>query len=284
MNPQSQYTDDNNISDQPLESPQSSEAQTPKSFNDFRPLKKEDEPTKDSQNNEYNSPSYEEAEAQIDEETEKGSDNPEDAQLLSDLKDDRDKLRGITEDRESKKSKKILKISVGILLTIALLSLIGVFILKSLDHPEQTIERQTFSVPSDISSKSTDEQAAINIIDLARKGNSEEIIVKWLGTKDLSTSKEDFQNLIASYANSADGQKVELIEKKVGKTNLGVAGAEEVQAVSIIYKSAYFEHPNSIYTKINLYEPVASPGTWKLYLFEFKAQEGNERPSADLSV
>jgi len=284
MNPQSQYTDDNNISDQPLESPQSSEAQTPKSFNDFRPLKKEDEPTKDSQNNEYNSPSYEEAEAQIDEETEKGSDNPEDAQLLSDLKDDRDKLRGITEDRESKKSKKILKISVGILLTIALLSLIGVFILKSLDHPEQTIERQTFSVPSDIISKSTDEQAAINIIDLARKGNSEEIIVKWLGTKDLSTSKEDFQNLIASYANSADGQKVELIEKKVGKTNLGVAGAEEVQAVSIIYKSAYFEHPNSIYTKINLYEPVASPGTWKLYLFEFKAQEGNERPSADLSV
>ena len=158
------------------------------------------------------------------------------------------------------------------------------FILKSLDHPEQTIERQTFSVPSDISSKSTDEQAAINIIDLARKGNSEEIIVKWLGTKDLITSKEYFQNLIASYANSADGQKVELIEKKVGKTNLGVAGAEEVQAVSIIYKSAYFEHPNSIYTKINLYEPVASPGTWKLYLFEFKAQEGNERPSADLSV
>jgi hypothetical protein len=65
---------------------------------------------------------------------------------------------------------------------------------------------------------------------------------------------------------------------------LGVEGAEEVNAVSLIYRSSYFEHPNNLYTKLNLYESATTPGAWKLYLFEFKAQDDNQPPKADLSV
>ncbi len=214
--------------------------------------------------------------------TEVESKNDTDKELLGELKEDRDKLRGINEDHNPKRKQRFFKVLVGLFVAITVLSLVGLVIFRSLDKPEKVIERTAFSLPSDITSKSADEQAALTIVDLARKGNSDEIVTKWLGSKDITASREDFNNLIESYKDSADGKKVELVEKKVGKTNLGVAEADEVNAVSIIYRSSYFEHPNNLYTKLNLYEPAATPGVWKLYLFEFKAEESNQQLKADL--
>lgn len=210
--------------------------------------------------------------------------NQPNEELLLDLKDSRDRLRGTEEEPKSKKNKRRLMILVGSIVAIAILTAVALLIVKPAMKKEEPATQQFFKLPSDITSKTADEQAALKVVELARSGNSDEIVKTWLGAKDISSSKEDFAKLISTYQSSADGKSVELIEKKVGKTNLGVVGAEEVSAVSIVYKSDYFKHNNNLYTKLNLYQPPETPDTWKLYLFEFKAEENNQPLKADLTV
>jgi hypothetical protein len=254
-----------------------------KQVSDFLPPKSDTKPPLD-ELKENDTPTDQEGDGTTNSKDTKDTAAEEDLKLFAELKDDRDKLRGVREERDTKRTQRILKGIAITVATILLLSLIGLKIFKSLNKPETVLQHQNFVLPADLNSKSADEQAAINVINLARKGDFDQIITKWLGSKDLSNSKEDFKNLIISYETSADGEKVELVEKKVGKTNLGVEGAEEVNAVSLIYRSSYFEHPNNLYTKLNLYESATTPGAWKLYLFEFKAQDDNQPPKADLSV
>lgn len=204
--------------------------------------------------------------------------------LLLDLKDNRDKLRGVEEVPKSIKRKHKLIALIGFILAIAILSLVATFVVKPAMKKDEPVQRQAYSLPTDLSSKPAEEQTALQVIKLARDGNSTDILNTYLGAKDLNSAKQDFASLISSYQSSADGKSVEQIEKKVGKTNLGVVGAEEVNAVSFVYKSNYFEHTNSLYTKLNLYQPTDAPNTWKLYLFEFKAEEGNQPLKADLAV
>ena len=153
-------------------------------------------------------------------------DTAQNEDLLLDLKDSRDKLRGAEEVPKSIKRKHKLIALIGLVLAIAILSLVAIFIVKPAMRKDEPVQRQAYSLPTDLGSKPAEEQTALQVIKLARDGNSTDILNTYLGAKDLNSAKQDFASLISSYQSSADGKSVEQIEKKVGKTNLGVVGAE----------------------------------------------------------
>lgn len=204
--------------------------------------------------------------------------NPEQHELLEQLKEDRDELRGISTTNYPRSKKKILAILATLLISVLALSLIATKIINSdqqQTEAEQIPARQGFILPSDLEQKPIEERSALQIINLARNNKPDQIIKDWLGQKDASISKEDFSSLIESYANTADGTSVTLVEKQTGESDLGVAGAKKVKATSLVYRSAYFEHTNHIFLKLNLYEPTESPSSWKLYHFEFQAEQSD---------
>lgn len=250
----------------------------------YNPLDSQELPNRSDQLQDKNLNQPEEPERGIITAEQEGNDTQPNTDLLLDLKDSRDKLRGAEEEPKGIKTKRRLIILASILVSIIILALVATLVVKPTMKEDEPLQRQAYTPPSDLESKPANEKVALTIIKLAREGNSAEIITTWLGAKDLTTTKEDFIKLISSYQNSADGKSAELIEKKVGKTNLGVVGAEEVNAISLVYKSGYFEHKNNLYTKLNLYEPTATPGTWKLYLFEFKAEEADQPLVAELAT
>lgn len=219
-----------------------------------------------------------------------------DAQVIEDLKEQRDQLRGINELAQSKKSNK-LNLKTILLITIILLITAAIYFLllkPSLDKPMTTEDtaQKSFVLPSDLASKSSEEKQALNIIALARMNKSDEIINTYLNRAQLGQSETDFKTLVNSYSSSADGEQVELIEKKVGKVDFASTGessaiaetTSEFEATSLIYKSGYYRHTNNLYLKINLYRPDPSIDIWKMYSFEFKA--GNNTPSlkADIHI
>jgi hypothetical protein len=140
--------------------------------------------------------------------------NTQNEDILLDLKDSRDKLRGAEEVPKSVKRKHKLIALVGFILAVAILSLVAIFIVKPAMKKDEPVQRVGYALPNDLSSKPTEEQAAMQVFKLAREGNSAEIIKAWLGAKDLNTAQQDFTSLINSYKDSADGKSVELIEKK----------------------------------------------------------------------
>jgi hypothetical protein len=204
------------------------------------------------------------------------------AELLEELKNNRDNLRGNSQSIDPLKSKKRLKKILLALLAAILLGAIAFIFIKPSTKTNAPVQRVAFALPADIENRAIEERSAITIIRLARDNKSDEITKNWLGVKDVSATNQDFKDLISSYADSADGNNIEVVEKKVGKHNLGVEGSGELNAVSFVFKSKYFEHTNSLYTKINLYEQADKPGTWKLYLFEFKAEQNDQPLKAEL--
>lgn len=220
-------------------------------------------------------------------------------QIIEDLKEQRDTLRGINTlgfKVRSKKSK--LKILLIIISTVLSLVLIYIFLIKpnlnSTELDTTSTTQQNFVLPSNLSSKTSEEQQALKIIDLARQNKADDIISTYLNKAQIGQSEEGFKNLISSYAQSADGQQVELIEKKIGKVDFNqdqettlepiTTTTSEFDAASLIYKSAYFRHTNYIYLKINLYKPDPTVDSWKLYTFEFKTGEDQSPLKADVNV
>lgn len=220
------------------------------------------------------------------------------SQIIENLKEQRDQLRG-TSIKEAGIKHKHSKIKIVTILLISLGSLSALYILlikPKLDSKQSTLTNQatqkSFQVPSDLNSKTSDEKNALNIISLARKNDSEPIINSYLNKAKLGQSETDFKALIASYASSADGESIELIEKKVGKVDFASTGessaiaevTSEFEAASLIYKSKYFAHTNNIYLKINLYKPDPTQDVWKIYIFEYKAGEGESPLRATIEV
>lgn len=212
------------------------------------------------------------------------------AQIIENLKEQRDILRGtqIEEAGEKPKRKIFKKIIIAL---IALAVGVGVYILfiaPKLNNSDQDSalgqsSQAAFVLPADLNSKTSEEKNALNVINLARKNDANTIINTYLNKAQLGQSAADFTALVASYASSADGESVELIEKKVGKVDFAAAGESSVipettsifDAASLIYKSDYYRRTNNIYLKINLYKPDPTVDAWKVYVFEFKA--GNEQ-------
>ena len=152
--------------------------------------------------------------------------------------------------------------------------------------------QKSFRLPSDLKSKTSEEQNALSIIDLSRRNDATTIINTYLNKAKLAQSEADFIALINSYSTTADGESVELIEKKIGKVDFASTGessaiaetTSEFDAASLIYKSGYFGHTNNIYLKINLYKPDPTVDSWKMYIFEFKAGDNESPLKADTQV
>jgi hypothetical protein len=203
-------------------------------------------------------------------------------QILEELRDERDKLRGTDARIKPRSTKKILTTFAIIIFAVTTLSLSAQAILSSNQQNSATPQRQAFVLPADLDSKPAEERAALNIIELARTNQSNQIIKNWLGSQDSNINKQTFAELIQSYSSAADGASADLLDKKVGQSDLGVQGGAKVQAASLIYQSKYFDHSNNIYLKLNLYQPTESPSAWKLYHFEFKAEKANTPLKAEL--
>lgn len=203
-------------------------------------------------------------------------------EILEQLRDERDSLRGTDLTTKHKNPKKVLLAFGLTILAILTLSLSAKAIFSTTNKEDAATTRQAFVLPADLEQKPAEERQALTIINLARKNQADTIIKSWLGQQNLSISKEDFSSLVESYSSSADGSSAELLEKQVGESDLGVQNATKVKAASLVYKSNYYEHTNNIYLKLNLYQPTESPSTWKLYGFEFKAEQSNLPLKAEL--
>lgn len=221
------------------------------------------------------------------------------AQIIENLKEQRDILRGTQiEEAGEKPKKKVLK-KLAIALTVLAIA-IGIYILliaPKLKNSDQDSalgqsSQVAFALPADLNSKTSEEKNALNVINLARKNDANTIINTYLNKAQLGQSATDFTALIASYASSADGESAELIEKKVGKVDFAAAGESSVipettsifDAASLIYKSGYYRRTNNIYLKINLYKPDPTIDTWKVYVFEFKAGDEQSPLKADIEI
>ncbi|USN97150.1 MAG: hypothetical protein H6799_02110 [Candidatus Nomurabacteria bacterium] len=218
------------------------------------------------------------------------------AQIIERLKEQRDELRGINNlGFEVKTKKPKFKKLVIILLSLVSLSLTYIFLIKpniNKTEDSSSATQKSFMLPSNINTKTSEEKQALNIILLARNNKADEIITDYLNKAQLGTSEEDFKKLINSYSLSADGEQVDLIEKKVGKVNFspseeGTALPEtntEFEAASLLYRSSYYRHTNNLYLKINLYKPDPTVDNWKLYTFEFKAGDRTPPIKAEINV
>jgi hypothetical protein len=204
-------------------------------------------------------------------------------QMLEKLKDERDELRGTINLAGINRKNNKLRPLIYLLISAILLSLTFLFIIKPATKPaeiEPAPTQDSFVLPSDFDSKTTEERNALQIIEAARKNDSDKIITNWLDKERITQTEEQFKELIRAYSNSADGSSVKLIEKKNGikspAQETALADGMEYQAASLLYKSKYFNRTNNIYTRINLYRPDPTQDVWKMYLFEFK--EGSEEP------
>lgn len=220
-------------------------------------------------------------------------------QIIENLKEQRDILRGTQIQEAGEKPKRITAKRIALLLImLALLASIFTFFIRprlnnqNEDTSLEQLTQKTFVLPADLSSKTAEEKNALNVINLARKNDTTTIINTYLNKAQLGQSEADFTALIASYSSSADGEDVELIEKKVGKVDFASAGETSVipettsifDAASLIYKSDYFRHTNNIYLKINLYKPDPSIDAWKVYVFEYKTGDDQSPLKAEIEI
>lgn len=220
-------------------------------------------------------------------------------QIIENLKQQRDQLRGTSIEEAGEKSKKNkLKIALALLIVLVLASVIYILITKNSTNQESDLassaqsSQKAFKPPSDLKSKTSEEQNALTIISLARKNDTAGIVNTYLNKAKLGQSEADFAALINSYSTAADGESAELIEKKVGKVDFASTGessaiaetTSEFDAASLIYKSGYFGRTNNIYLKINLYKPDPTADSWKMYIFEFKAGDSKSPLVAETHV
>jgi hypothetical protein len=220
-------------------------------------------------------------------------------QIIENLKEQRDILRGtqIEEAGEKPKRKTVKKIALLLILFALLAGVFTVLIRPRLNNQNEDasleqLTQKAFVLPADLSSKTSEEKNALNVINLARKNDATAIINTYLNKAQLGQSEADFTALIASYSSSVDGESVELIEKKVGKVDFASAGETSVitettsifEAASLIYKSDYFRHTNNIYLKINLYKPDPSVDAWKVYIFEYKTGDAESPLKAEIEI
>jgi hypothetical protein len=212
-------------------------------------------------------------------------------QMLEKLKDERDKLRGTLDLNEAQSKQKNLKPFLYALASLTILSLVYLLMVKPATKPEEIQSAPTqssFVLPSDFASKTSEEKNALQIIEAARKNDSEKIITSWLDRGRVAQTEDQLKKLISSYSTSADGSSVKLIEKKVGKKSptqeTALADGMEYEAASLIYQSKYFNRSNKIYTKINLYKPDSTQDVWKMYLFEFKEGGDSSPLKAEIEI
>lgn len=200
-------------------------------------------------------------------------------QLLEQLRDTRDELRGTAQyqSKSSSKSKKLLTVGVPVIAIILLASYLLVFKKSPEQTATQTAGKQDLVLPN-LQLKPSEEKTALQLIEAARKNESTKIIATWLDATKIGQSKAQFEELIASFSSAADGANVELVEKKIGNTTFGEVAANETMASSLVYKSSYYGYENKLYLKLNFYKPDPALDAWRLYLFEFKAQPEEGSP------
>lgn len=220
------------------------------------------------------------------------------AQIVERLKEQRDQLRGIDELSQGEKAKrsKLKTLLILVLITVIAGSTYYFVVKPYLNKPDDSAATNTsqknFALPSDLKSKTSEEKQALNIISLARQNKSDDIINSYLNKAHLGQSEADFKALVASYGSSADGEQVELVEKKVGKVDFASTGESsaiaettaEFEAASLVYKSSYYRHTNNLYLKINLYKPDPTVDSWKMYVFEFKAGDASSPLKAEVNI
>ncbi len=229
-------------------------------------------------------------------ETTNTGDEDTNAQIIERLKEQRDQLRGIDDLSlgEKPKKSKLKKLLILVLILGASIALY-IFIIKSSANNPITLvstSQKNFVMPSNLASKTSEEKQALNIIALARQNKADDLINTYLNKAQLGQSETDFKALVASYSSSADGEQVELIEKKVGKVDFASTGessaiadtTSEFEAASLVYKSSYYKHTNNLYLKINLYKPDPTVDNWKMYSFEFKSGDQTSPLKAEVNI
>jgi hypothetical protein len=205
-------------------------------------------------------------------------------EILEELKQKRDQLRyPQKEEGERSLISRLQKPAIFASL-ILILSLSLIFGLAK-SPPEPIAQKQAYVSPSNLESKPVEEQAALNILKLARANKPQEIISKWLDPAKLDGSTQDFKNLVSAYASSADGQSSEIIEKKVGKVDFIEGKSTEVPtenptgftASSLILSSNRFNYQQKVYLKLNVYQPDPAQQKWQLYALEFSSDPDQSR-------